>query len=276
MTTCPIVLPIDAQEMRIEADARTFYKDVLRRLDAARIPYLVGGAFAMSHYAGVTRDTKDLDLFIRPEQWRAVERLLAGSGYHVELTFPHWLGKTRHGHHYVDFVFNSGNGMTPIDDEWFLYAQDGELFGVPVKLCPPEECLWSKCFVMERERFDGADVAHLIRGSGPSFDWARLVRRFGDNWRVLLAHAMMFQYIYPGERDKVPSWVMKDLLGRAECEVDEPVAAKMVCRGTLVSRAQYLVDIENWGYRDARLRAEGGGMSADQVAVWTDAINKID
>ena len=27
-----------------------------------------------------------------------------------------------------------------------------------------EESLWQKAFIMERERYDGADVAHLLRG----------------------------------------------------------------------------------------------------------------
>ena len=34
-----------------------------------------------------------------------------------------------------------------------------------------EETLWSKAFVMERERYDGADVAHLILAHGERLDW---------------------------------------------------------------------------------------------------------
>ena len=50
-----------------------------------------------------------------------------------------------------------------------------------------------------------------------------------------------------------------------------PPRATRVCRGPLLSRAQYLIDIEQWGYADARL-GPNGFMSDDEVAHWTAAI----
>ncbi|NUP06684.1 MAG: hypothetical protein HOW73_11575 [Polyangiaceae bacterium] len=275
MTNCPIVIPVDAKLMRIEEDARTFYTSVLRRLHAERVPFLLGGAFALSHYSGVARDTKDLDLFIRPCDWDRVAKQLGRAGYEIELTFSHWLGKARSGPHFIDLIFNSGNGLTPIDEEWFFYAQEASVLGMQVKLVPPEECIWSKCFVMERERFDGADVAHLLRSCAATLDWRRLIDRFGDKWRILAAHVILFEFIYPGERDKIPAWVWQELLGRLTSEMDIPPSPDQRCQGTLVSRAQYLVDIERWGYKDARLVEEGGGMTPSQIDVWTKAINKV-
>ena len=43
-------------------------------------------------------------------------------------------------------------------------------------LCPPEEMIWSKAFVQERERFDGADVLHVFRTLGRTLSWDRLSR----------------------------------------------------------------------------------------------------
>ena len=37
--------------------------------------------------------------------------------------------------------------------------------------------------------------------------------------------------------------------------------------------AQYLVDIDEWGYEDARVQPRGG-MTEEQVATWTAAIDK--
>ena len=81
----------------------------------------------------------------------------------TELTFPHWLGKARQGRHYVDLLFGSGNGVCPVDTDWFTHARQIRMWRVPARFCPPEEMIWSKSFVQERERFDGADVLHLIR-----------------------------------------------------------------------------------------------------------------
>ena len=47
--------------------------------------------------------------------------------------------------------------------------------------------------------------------------------------------------------------------------LDVPTRDSKLCQGTLLSRAQYLVDIDEWGYEDARLLPRGG-MTPEQVA----------
>lgn len=264
---------VDHSTIQVSDGALAFYVDVLRRLDEAGVPFLVGGAFALDCYAGVARDTKDLDLFCMREDWDRAAAVMSDVGYQVLLPFPHWLGKIKHPDgHFVDVIYNSGNGLTAVDEVWFENARETRIFGHPVLLCPPEETVWSKSFVMERERFDGADVAHLLRAWAERMDWERLVDRFGPNWPVLLAHLTMFDFIYPGERSKIPAWVMRELTRRLDAEHQTPPTEDERCQGTLVSREQYLVDVQRWGYRDARLEAEGGTMSEDEVRVWTDAI----
>ena len=41
--------------------------------------------------------------------------------------------------------------------------------------------------------------------------------------------------------------------------------------GTLTSRAQYLVDVREWGFEDARL-APHGTLTEEEVKHWTEAI----
>jgi hypothetical protein len=131
--------------------------------------------------------------------------------------------------------------------------------------------IWSKAFVMERERCDAADVAHLIRHCSAIIDWRRLVGRFGARWRVLLAHLVLFGFIYPGERARVPGGIVAELAARLENDpVDE--ADARVCNGTLLSRSQYLVDVERWGYEDGR-QFPRGTMLPDDIARWTAAID---
>ena len=170
-------------------------------------------------------------------------------------------------------IFCSGNGVAVVDDEWYAHAVDEEVLGVPVKLCPAEEMIWSKSMIMERERYDGADVAHLFRHCSGLLNWERLVRRFGSHWRVLLSHLILFGFIYPGERALVPSGVMRELVNRLLAEFDVPTRDSKVCQGTLLSRAQYLVDVDEWGYEDARIQPRGS-LTEQQVAEWSAAIDK--
>src|SRR4030095_4312876 len=99
---------------------------------------------------------------------------------------------------YIDVIYNSGNGIAAVDDAWFRHARTGRVLSVAVRFCPAEEMIWSKAFIMERERFDGADVMHLLYVHGTSLRWERLLARFGCHWPVLLAHIRLFRFRYHG------------------------------------------------------------------------------
>jgi hypothetical protein len=252
-------------------DTLAFYRRSLAALDEAGVPFLVGGAYAFERYTGIARHTKDFDIFVHPRDVERALRTLAGAGCETELPFPHWLGKARRGDDYVDVIFSSGNGVAAVDDDWFHHSVEATVFEHRVRLIPAEEMIWSKAFIMERERFDGADVAHILRASAEGLDWPRLVARFGDGWRVLLAHVVMFGFVYPGERHRIPRGVLSELSTRLQRELGAPDPGGRVCRGTLLSRAQYLVDVECWGYRDPRL-APHGNLTLREAEIWTAGI----
>jgi hypothetical protein len=251
-----------------------FYRASVGLLQTAGIPFLVGGAYALTVYTGIARHTKDIDLFLRREDsGRAIEAFTA-AGFEAELLYPHWLGKAYHNDHYCDLIFSSGNGVAAVDDEWFQHAAEARVFGRRVLICAPEEMIWSKAFIMERERYDGADILHLFLSCGRKLDWERLLRRFDGFWRVLLSHLVLFGFVYPGRRDVIPRWVMSRLIERLEQEERESVDPQVadLCRGTILSRAQYLPDLEQ-GFRDARL-VPLGNMTAGETAIWTAAIEQ--
>ena len=260
------------QAIHGEVSANEFHRRSVAALHAAEIPFLIGGAYMVEVCGGVSRSTKDFDLYVRPKHVKAALRALARAGYETELTFPHWLAKATYEGDIVDLIFRAGNGLCEVDDSWFDRARDDELLGVPVKLCGPEEMIWMKAYIMERERFDGADIAHILRCCVAEIDWEHLVRRFGPDWRVLLSHLILFGYIYPEERARIPAAMMEDLLTRLRSEA-RTAGPERLCRGTLLSRQQYLVDVQDWGFRDARLE-ERVQMNEKDIADWTDAIEK--
>jgi hypothetical protein len=257
-----------------DAIYKDFYLPAVGALDEAGLPFLVGGAYAFERFTGIERDLKDFDIFVRPTDCQRVLDKLSAIGYQTELTFSHWLGKAVCGKHYIDVIFNSGNGIARVDDDWFKYAVVEDFFGIPIKLCPIEETIWSKAFVMERERYDGADIAHLFLARGHEINWSRLMQRFGVHWRLLLSHIVLFGFAYPSERSRIPEWVIDDLLGKLRGETDSPSSSERICQGTLLSREQYLSDVEHGDYEDARL-APRGKMTKAETDQWTAAIGKI-
>jgi hypothetical protein len=255
-----------------ELDSKTlaFYRQVMATLTQAKARFVVGGTYALERYTGIPRHTKDLDLFIHRRDCEHILGLLAAEGYRTEITFPHWLGRVLSGDDFVDLIFNSGNGLVAVDDEWFAHAVADEVLGQPVGLCPVEEMIWSKGFIMERTRYDGADVAHLLRARGRTLDWPRLLRRFGPDGSVLFSHLVLFAYIYPDDADIVPPQVKQELSRQWLSATDSQSLPGKLCRGTLLSKWQYTIDLEQWGYRDARLPPYGP-MTEEEAAAWTRA-----
>ena len=77
------------------AEQVSLFRDVLRLLNGWEIPYAVSGAFALHQHTGIWRDTKDLDLFLAPEDaTRALEKLRE-QGFACEICDPVWLAITR-------------------------------------------------------------------------------------------------------------------------------------------------------------------------------------
>lgn len=254
-----------------ELDAADFYQRGLSALARAKVPHLVGGGYAFTHYTGIQRPKKDLDVYVRERDLARALEALERVAERTELTFPHWLGKAIDGGHLIDVIHNSGNGIAPVDDAWFAFAPQETILDQRVLLTPAEEMIWSKAFVMERERCDATDVLHLLRAAA-QLDWPRLIARFGQNHRVLYAHLVLFGYVYPSERHLIPTEVLEQLAARMSEEPTHSDAPR-VCKGTLLSREQFLVDVTQWGFEDARLEADVH-MTEEQIAQWTRAISQ--
>ena len=250
-----------------------FYRATIEIFLREGLPFLVGGTHAYYRYTGIARETKDFDIFIRRSDYPRFEHAVKQAGYDTELKFPHWLGKIYKDNAFIDLIFSGGNGEAAVDDEWFEHSVEGKIFGLPVRLAAPEEMIWSKSYVMERERYDGGDVMHLLLRTGKRLDWNRLLHRFGDHWRLLLMQIVKFGFVYPSERYRIPREVTEELLRRVTAELTERSPTDKVCFGTLTSRAQYLVDIREWGFEDAR-KEPWGTLSEENVDHWTEAIEK--
>uniref|UniRef100_A0A831TIH1 Nucleotidyltransferase family protein n=1 Tax=Thermorudis peleae TaxID=1382356 RepID=A0A831TIH1_9BACT len=234
------------------ARAEMHYRRALELLIESEIPFLVGGAYAMREYVGISRWTKDLDLFCPRTEVERVLEVLTAAGWQVELTDPVWLAKARWHDLLIDVLFNSGNGLHPVNQRWFQRAPAVRVFGSLVRLVPVEEMILSKAYVQERDRYDGPDIHHLILKHGRTIDWSHLIALLEPHWEVLLAHLVNFRFVYPSEHERIPPWVMRELLGRVEQQLVSQPVAEPVCRGTLLSRTEYEIDVQEWGFRDAR------------------------
>lgn len=231
-------------------EARLFYREALAELNASGIPFMLGGGFALAHYTGIKRDTKDLDVFCRSVDHPGILKYFADRGYDVQLYDVRWLAKVLRGQHYVDLIWDTVNNICRVDDEWLRRSVEGCVYDEPVRFVPKEELLWCKLYVMNRERFDGADVNHLLLKQGAAMDWALIKQRMDPHWHVLLSHLLLFQFCYPSDFQQiVPAVLFTELLDRARMQFELPPPMEKVCRGPLIDQTQYAVDIREWNYK---------------------------
>jgi hypothetical protein len=240
------VMTTSSIPLRIPAEQEALYREVLTVLEDQQIPYAVAGAFALQMHTGICRYTKDLDVFLRAEEVPTTLAKLHEHGFECEICDPVWLAKAQRGEFYVDLITGMSNAALVVDISWIQLAHPAIIVDVPTRVLAPEELLASKLFVTRRERFDGADIAHIVYGTKGNLDWQRVLRRIGEHWEILLWALILFHYVYPAHSDYVPRWLWLELTGRFLNEVQNP-DSRAPFRGSLIDENMFAIDLKEWG-----------------------------
>ena len=233
------------------ASAETFYSECIALLAESEIPFLVSGTYALACYTGIARPTKDVDVFAKAGDSLKILSYFKEKGFDIQVVDERWLARIVRGELFMDVIFNMPTASTHVTDDWFDRAPRALIFDTTVKLVPPTEFVWSKIFVQDRYRYDGADVAHMILKRHDEIDWQRLLSHMELYWEVLLVALLNFRFIYPSERDLVPRWLVEELLERLSAQLQMPTPEMKVCRGRIFSPRDYLIDISEWGFSEA-------------------------
>lgn len=231
-------------------EAEAFYIEGLRLLVESGIPFLLSGTYAVTAYTGIVRPTKDLDIFCKASDYPRILSYFHERGYEIGVEDERWLARVIQGRFFFDVIFSAKSANIPVTDEWFENAPEIEVYGIKVRITKPTELIWSKIFVQDRYRYDGADIAHMILKQSDDIDWDRLLKYMELHWEVLLAQLINFRYIYPSERHLIPRNVMDELLRRLSEHLEMPPPHVKICRGRHFSTRDYAVDITEWGYAD--------------------------
>ena len=114
------VLDAKAEPTLKYPESEAFYAEALRRAERARRCRSCSPApTRLSAYTGITRPTKDLDIFCKAGDYTRVLSHFKILGYAVEIEDERWLGKVFKGQYFFDVIFASSNGTMPIGDHWF-------------------------------------------------------------------------------------------------------------------------------------------------------------
>jgi len=243
-------LPVTSStEPACAAEAFACYQDAIQTLRRADIPFAVCGGLAFHSHTGIWRTTKDLDLVLVPEAVPPALELLRDEGFNTCIEDPIWLAKARRGEYFVDLIAGVGNATLAVEPSWIERAIEDEILGIPCKVLGVEEMIASKLFVTRRERFDGADIAHMVQSCGGELDWERLLKSVGPYWEMLYWSLVLFAFIYPAHVKLVPESLWLDLTWRFAEHVIKSTSGEPF-RGSLVDPKMFAIDVNEWGERD--------------------------
>jgi hypothetical protein len=233
----------------LPSEQHDLFRRVLNTLNACEIPYAVTGAFALQQHTGIWHPTKDLDLSLTQESVGPALQCLQADGFACKIVDAVWLAKAYRGDFFVDLISGMSNGVIIVDQAWIERAHPGAVLGIPARILAPEELLASKLFVTRRERFDGADIAHIVYALRGQLDWQRLMHILGEHWQMLPWALIFFAYVYPAQVNLVPKTVWQDLLQRFARLVENP-SPHAPFRGSLIDPHLFAIDVNEWGFED--------------------------
>ncbi len=231
------------------AEQESLFREVIELMERNLVPFAISGAFALHEHTGIWRDTKDLDLFLPAAEVARALQLLENDGFVTDIPDAVWLAKARRGEYFVDLITGMSNAVVRVDRSWIERASRSQIFGRSARVLAPEELIASKVFVTRRERFDGADICHIIYGTRGKLNWQRLLDLLGEHWQMLFWYLVLYHYVYPRDADCVPREVWQELQQRFAAELAGPNRA-IDFRGSLIDEHMFAIDVEEWGRRN--------------------------
>lgn len=206
----PVRAPHDLSAF-IPAQQADVFMRAIRAARAAGVGFALGGGLAVAYYTGLWRPTKDIDLYIVPEDSDEMIEATKVAGledYFDTLAYDRkWIYRAHENGTIVDSIWALANSRAQVDASWIDHGPFVDLFGERVRLVGAEELIWSKIHVVQRERCDWPDLVNILYATGAHLDWDRLIRLLAGEERLLSSLLLLFSWLAPGRAAKFPEWI---------------------------------------------------------------------
>ena len=216
------------------------YERVMREAQRRGIQFALGGAVALGTYSGRWRNTKDVDLYICPDDREAMVDAMTEVGlkdYFDVLPYDRkWIYRGHVENTIVDAIWSMANYRAQVDKDWISCGPVTQCGDLQVHVLPAEELIWSKIYVMQRERCDWPDILNILHAVGPSLDWEHLLQSLGDDYRLLSGVLSVFSWMDPAVACQLPAAVWQ------KTRLPRPGS---VAKGVAEQRVRYF-DSRNW------------------------------
>ena len=158
-------------------DDQSFEKvlgEAVRILEGTAVPYVLIGGVASTCF-GRRRRTKDVDVFLRPEDVQTAFDAFGEQGFETEKTDSTWLFKAMKDGVVVDLIFRPTGGFY-LDEEMIHRSTTVRFMGHQVRFISPEDLLILKVVAYDeaspRHWFDALSIIAATK-----LDWGSLLER---------------------------------------------------------------------------------------------------
>jgi hypothetical protein len=184
------------------------YAEVLKQPAKQRIPACIGGSIALAAYVGVSRGTKDLDLYVKREDAESLISAVNALGFidSYERT-PYdraWIYRAVKDGFIVDIIWQMANQRAQVNDAWLNRGPRIEIAGETLSVMPVEELIWSKLYVLQHDRCDWPDILNLLDCTIEQIDWEHLMGQVADDAPLLLSALQIYQWLRPERAMQLP------------------------------------------------------------------------
>jgi hypothetical protein len=184
------------------------YESAIHALQPLERPFMLAGAFSLATYTGSWRNTKDLDLYVLPDDRQLFIDALTRAGfadYYEQLPYlRHWIYRAFKDDCIVDIIWAHANRRADVDEQWFERAPEVNVRGRKLAVVPAEELLWCKLYVMQKDRCDWGDVMNLVHATDGNLDWEHLSERLGEDLPLLIGLLNVYCWLHPGNQLRLP------------------------------------------------------------------------
>jgi hypothetical protein len=186
------------------------FQDVIRKALVRGLRFAVGGSLAMAYATGIPRPSEDLDIYVLRDEKEPMIQLLAEMEFleYTAVPYDHtWVYRLHRETMIVNVIWAMANHRAQVDLEWLLRGSLVDLGTERFRLIPVEEMIWSKLYVLQRDRCDWPDVFNLIHAAADRIDWDHLLNRVQSDAPLLYAALEIYCWLKPDSWLKFPVWL---------------------------------------------------------------------
>ena len=230
----------------VPPDKQAIFRCVLQRAQERGIPFALGGGLAQGAYTGRLRSRKDLDIYVTPTDRAAMVRTVSDCGltdyFEIKEYVRDWIYRAHSDEIIVDVIWAMANRRAEVDDRWVTAGPTIELFGELVRVIPVEELIWSKLYVLQRDRCDWPDIFNVIYCTASTLDWDHLLNRVAEDQPLVKGVLSIFSWVCPARATAIPRQVW-DMLGLPLPRVESDPGGRPSRKDLLDTRPWLCVDL---------------------------------